>query len=114
MWGGAMQTIVTEDAPTLRAINPRAWITRTNYLDLDFEPSLKSYTEQREALIAMLERLPPEGWSRSATVTGAGKVLQRTVVFYGRWMAGHERPHLKQMASIARALSDAPHSPPNS
>jgi hypothetical protein len=100
-----MKTILTEDEPTVRAINPRTWIKQTNYLDLDFQSSFQSYAAQRAELIAMLESQPSEGWARSATVTGAGKVLQRTVLFYGQWMAGHERPHLKQIAHITEAIS---------
>jgi hypothetical protein len=111
MWGGAMTTIITEEEPTLRAINPRAWIKKTNYPDLDFETSLRSYAEQRGELVILLEVLPPAGWSRSATVTGAGKVLQRTALLYGQWIAGHERPHLKQIARIAEAMSGEPSTP---
>jgi len=44
--------------------------------------------------------LPPEGWSRAATVTGAGKVLERTVLFYAQWLARHERQHVKQVERI--------------
>jgi hypothetical protein len=44
--------------------------------------------------------LPIDAWSRSATVTGAGKVLERTVLFYARRLAGHERPHVKQVERI--------------
>jgi len=40
--------------------------------------------------------------SRSTTVTGAGAKLERSVLFYGRWLAGHERPHIKQIAHIVR------------
>ena len=53
--------------------------------------------------MAVLEPLPQHGWSRTATVTGAGTVLQRTVLFYARWLAGHERPHVKQIGRIVKA-----------
>jgi hypothetical protein len=32
-----------------------------------------------------------------ATVTGAGRTLERTVLFYAQWLASHERPHVKQI-----------------
>lgn len=114
MWGGSMTTIITEDEPTLRAINPRTWIKRTNYPDLDFQTSLRSFADQRGELITLLESLSPEGWLRSAPVTVAGKALQRTVLFYGQWMAGHERPHLKQIAGIAEVMSGGPRPPQSS
>ena len=100
VWGGCMATMIAEDAPTLRAVNPLTWIKRTDYLELEFHRSLHSFATQRAGLLAVLEPLPHEAWSRTATVTGAGKVLQRTVLFYGRWLAGHERPHVKQIADI--------------
>jgi hypothetical protein len=39
-------------------------------------------------------------------VTGAGKVLERTVLFYARWLAGHEEPHVKQIERIVNAMPD--------
>jgi hypothetical protein len=59
---------------------------------------------QRTQLLAILELLPPEDWSRTATVTGAGKPLKRTVLFYAQWLARHERPHLKQIERIVKAI----------
>ena len=105
VWGGCMATMIAEDAPTLRAVNPLTWINRTDYLELEFQPSLRAFATQRAGLLAVLEPLPHEAWSRTATVTGAGKVLQRTVLFYGRWLAGHERPHVKQIAGTVASLS---------
>jgi hypothetical protein len=53
----------------------------------------------------VLESLAPEAWSRSATVTGAGKPRKRTVYTYAQWLANHERSHMKQIQRIANALS---------
>jgi hypothetical protein len=104
MWGGAIMTMLAEDAPTIRAINPRTWIEQTDYPDLEFGPSLAAFAAQRAELLAVLEPLPPDGWERAATVTGAGRPLERTVLFYARWLAGHERPHVKQVARIVEAV----------
>jgi DinB superfamily len=100
VWGDCIAAIIAEDTPTLRAINPRTWIKRTNYRELQFRPSLHSFTKQRSELLSTLELLPPKGWSRSATVTGAGSVLVRTVHFYAQWLARHERTHVKQIERI--------------
>jgi len=102
--GGCIVAILAEGKTTLRAINPRTWIDRTDYLDLDFQPSLRAFTAQRGELLALLEPLPPEGWARLATVTGAGAPIQRTVLAYADWLARHERPHLKQIAHIVETL----------
>lgn len=103
-WGGSMMTMLAQDTPTLRAINPRTWIKRTNYLELDFQPSLRVFATQRADLLTELRPLTSEGWSRSATVTGAGAVLHRTVLDYAERMARHERAHVKQIARIVGTL----------
>ena len=97
-------TILAEDAPTIRAINPTTWIKQTNYPELEFQSSLRSFAAQRAELLAVLQSLPDEGWLRKATVTGAGKVLERTVLFYAQWLATHERTHVKQIGRLANTM----------
>jgi hypothetical protein len=106
VWGNCMVTIINQDTPTIRAVNPRTWIKRTNYPELEFQPSLQAFTEQRSDLLAVLKPLGPETWSRLAIVTGAGKPLERTVLFYAQWLARHERPHLKQIKRIASTMRE--------
>lgn len=107
VWGNCMVTMIAEDTPTLRAVNPRTWIKQTDYLELEFRPSLRSFATQRAELLAVLEPLPHEGWSRAATVTGAGKVLERTVLFYAEWLATHERQHVKQVERIVNTTANS-------
>jgi hypothetical protein len=102
--GGCIVAMLVEGKTTLRAINPLTWIKQTNYLDLDFEPSLQAFATQRAELLALLRALPPEGWSRAATVTGAGAPIVRTVLTYAEWVALHERPHVKQIERIVTAI----------
>ena len=104
MWGDCIATMLAQDHPTLRAINPRTWINKTDYREQAFQPSLRAFTAQRTKLLAVLEPLAPEGWACSATMTGAGKPLERTVGFYAEWLAGHERPHVKQIERIVNTL----------
>ena len=92
--------MMAQDTPTLRAVNPRTWIRKTDYREQAFQPSLHAFATQRIDLLAVLEPLPPEGWSRAATVTGAGKVLERTVLSYAQRLARHERPHVKQIERL--------------
>ena len=106
VWGGCIAAMLAEDRPTLRAVNPRTWIERTDYRDLEFGPSLRAFAAQRADLLAVLEPLLPADWSRAATVTGAGKVLERTVRSYAEWLARHERPHVKQVARIVEAVRE--------
>jgi hypothetical protein len=102
--GGCIARLLAEDHPTVRAINPTTWIKQTNYRDLAFDESLRAYAVQRAALVAVLAPLLPEQWARAATVTGAGRVLERTVLSYVRWLVNHERSHDRQLARIADAV----------
>ena len=102
--GEAIRTILASDHPTFRAVNPRTWLKETDYLELEFRPSLRAFTRQRAALLGILRPLTPRGWSRAATVTGAGRPLERTVLDYADWVAVHERPHLKQLADIVERV----------
>jgi uncharacterized damage-inducible protein DinB len=104
MWGKAIAEILSEDRPTIKAVNPTTWIKKTNYREQEFQPSLQAFTAQRAELLAVLEPLAPEDWSRAATVTGAGKLLVRTVYTYAQWLANHERPHLKQIERIVNTM----------
>lgn len=104
MWGRYIVLILTEDHPTFKAVNPTTWIKHTNYRELEFHPSLQAFTAQRAELLAVLKPLPPEAWSREATVTGAGVPRQRTVQTYAQWLANHEGSHFKQFERIASTL----------
>lgn len=103
VWGACIATMLAEDHPTIRAINPRGWIERTNYRDLEFVASFVAFTAQRDDLLTTLAALSPEQWERSATITGAGAPLTRTVRFYAQWLARHERSHLMEIARVATA-----------
>jgi hypothetical protein len=104
VWGGCIVAMIAQDTPALRAVNPRTWIKQTDYPELAFQPSLRAFAAQRADLLALLVPLPPAGWSRAATVTGAGRPLERTVQFYAQWLARHERPHVKQVERIVDTL----------
>ena len=107
MWGKYILQILSEDKPTIKAVNPTTWIKQTNYHEQDFQPSLKAYIAQRASLLSVLQPLAPEAWSRSATVTGAGKPRERSVYTYALWLANHEKTHFKQIARIANAVSSS-------
>lgn len=104
MWVKYISLILSEDRPTFKAVNPTTWIKQTNYLEQEFRPSLRGFTTQRSELMGVLKPLPPEAWSRTATVTGAGKPRERTVQTYAQWLANHEQSHFRQIERIASAL----------
>lgn len=104
MWGRSIVVILSADHPTIKAVNPTTWIKQTDYCEQPFSPSLAAFAAQRADLLAVLKPLPPDAWQRSATVTGAGKPLERTVYSYAQWLANHERSHLKQVERIVNVL----------
>jgi hypothetical protein len=104
VWGGCIRTMLAEDRPTIRAVNPRTWVKSTNYPELEFQRSFRAFSKQRADLLAVLQALPRNGWSRGATVTGAGAVLHRTVLSYAQWLARHERTHVKQIERILKTM----------
>lgn len=103
VWGGYIDLMTTTDGPTFKAVNPTTWIERTDYRDLDFRSSWQAFAQQRLRLLAALDPLRAEGWSRTALVTGAGPATERTVLSYVDRMARHERTHVRQVErAIAR------------
>ena len=102
--GEFIWAILAEDRPTLRAINPTTWIKKTDYPELEFGPSFRSFVRQRARLLRLLRSLPEKSWSRTAIVTGGGLARERTVLLYAQWVARHERPHVKQIARIVNTL----------
>jgi len=63
-----------------------------------------SFTAQRAELLAVLQPLAPEAWSRTALVTEAGKPRERNVQTYAQWLANHEQSHLRQIERIVNSL----------
>ena len=104
MWGGYILQILRQEHPTFKAVNPTTWIKQTNYPEQEFQPSLQAFTAQRDELLAVLKPLPPEAWSRTATVTGAGKPLELTLHSYAQRLANHERTHIRQIETIVNTL----------
>jgi hypothetical protein len=104
VWGDAIATIIAADRPTLQAVSPRTWIKQTDYLEQEFPSSLGAFTAQRSHLLAILEPLPPEGWSRTATVLGAGRPREWTVLSYAQRLASHEHAHIKQIERIVTTV----------
>ena len=102
-----IMTILAQENPTIRARNPRTWIKNTDYLEQDFPSSLRAFTRQRKKLLAVLESLPPKGWSRTNTLIGAGKPIQQTLLSHADGLARHERAHLRQIERILNSLQGA-------
>jgi hypothetical protein len=109
VWGGCyIMTILAQDNPTIKAVNPRTWIKNTDYFEQEFQPSLRAFTKQRKMLVAVLEPLPPKDWARANILIGTGKPLQQTLLSHADGLARHERAHLKQIERTLNQLQGAP------
>jgi hypothetical protein len=109
VWGNYyIMTILREEDPTIKAMNPRTWIKKTNYLEQDFHASLRAFRKQRRKLLAVLEPLPARDWTRTNTLIGAGKPLRQTLISHADGLARHERAHLKQIERLLKALQASP------
>ena len=105
VWGdNYIMTILTRDKPTIKAMNPHRWIKNTDYLEQEFQALLPPFTKQRKKLVVVLEQLEPQDWWRTATLTGAGKPLEQTLISHADGLVRHERTHLKQIERTLNSL----------
>jgi hypothetical protein len=97
--GGAMLRILDQDRPAWAASSPRAWQAKSGYHDLSFEENFAAFADGRARLLERLTPLSAVAWDRTAAVTvPPGKVYERSVRYYGAWLAQHEGTHVKDLA----------------
>jgi hypothetical protein len=105
--GGNVLRILAEDHPAWKGMSPRTWQRRSGHHDWQYRPALEAFAKQRSEFLSVVEMLPLAAWQRTATVTGmVGDVHEYTAQFYGDWLAGHERAHLKKLAKAIDAVLD--------
>lgn len=102
--GEAIARILAEDTPTFRAVNPRVHVKETDYLLIDFKTSVRAFAGQRARSLAVLQRLTPTEWSRSARVIGRSTKREESVLSYAHWLARHERAHYPEIERLARRV----------
>jgi hypothetical protein len=95
--GSRIETMLREDHPTIRAISPRGYLRKTDYLERAFRLSLGEFTRQRTDLLALLHDLGPNDWSRNATYVRSDKLFEQTIHFEADTIATHEQDHIGQM-----------------
>jgi hypothetical protein len=103
---GHMLRIAGEEHPSWRARGPRGRPGETDYFEWAFAPAFEVFSAQRAELLAAIEPLPAAAWERTATVIAPPNVVyEYSLLYYGDWIARHERSHLKHMAKIIRELA---------
>ena len=98
VWGDQrIGRMLSEDEPTMRAVNPKRWIRDTDYDVVSFRESLEAFSVQRRELLKRLQSISPGDWQRGATLTGGGASRRYSVHTEADAIARHERAHIKQI-----------------
>lgn len=101
--GGNILRIVREDQPAWRAVSPRSGQER--HFGVPWHEAFTALRDRRAELLDVLEDMSPGDWQRTAAVTAPpNTVYQYSALYYGDWLARHERSHLGHMARILREL----------
>ena len=101
IWGEIrVLRMLTEDHPTMRAVNPMTWLAQTDYRELTFSESLQTFTVQRQRFVDTLAKLSREQWMRGGTFTGGGRPRLYTIHTEADALARHERGHIKQIERL--------------
>lgn len=99
--GGAARRIIAEDHPSWRAMSPRTWQRKSGYHDWEFREAFEAFATGRAELLDVLRTIPDEAWDRTAAVAvPPGHVYERSVHYYGDWLAEHERTHVRSVPAI--------------
>jgi len=105
VWGKSILDMISLEHPELRYVSPRSWIRKTDYPELEFQGSLKAFTDQRRELLKTLKGLERKDWSRPAIFTGTTKGREQTVLSYACRIAEHEDKHCGQMEAVLKLAS---------
>jgi len=96
--------IVNEDRPSWRHVSPRARMKKVRYDQLPFAESFAAFARQRKDLLALLERIGPQAWQRTALVRVRDRESSLTLQERVALMVSHEEIHCAQMEETAAAL----------
>ena len=104
--GGNMLRIVREDHPAWKGVAPTR--NQNEHFGTEFYAAFATFRAQRAELLEVLEPLPEAAWERTATVSvPPRKTYEYSVLYYGGWMARHERSHLKHIARIVGTVGQS-------
>lgn len=106
VWGKSIQSMISQQHPTLRYISPRTYIRKTNYPEQDFYASLQAFTEQRSALLETLKALSNSDWLRGATFTATVRGREHTIWSYAQRIIAHENEHCVQIEELLKKNRD--------
>jgi hypothetical protein len=100
VWGSTIESMLSNEAPSLPDIHPRMYIKQTPYPSLDFRDSLKAFSRQRQKLLRTLKSLRFDDWSRGPLIGNR----RHTVFSQARRMAKHEMEHAARIELLLSQL----------
>lgn len=95
IWLGRFQRMMDEDRPLLQGIDPDEVAVQNRYAEVDPHEACQRFREGREALVAFLEALTPEGWERPACHSQWGDI---TIEQLAILVLGHDGYHTQQLS----------------
>lgn len=107
VWGDQrIGGMLSEDEPTMRAVNPKRWMRDMDYDAVPFRTSFEAFSIQRRELLKRLQSISPSDWQRGATLTGGGAPRRYSVHSEADAIARHERAHIKQIEKRCALLRE--------
>ncbi|WP_343487820.1 DinB family protein [Allomuricauda sp. d1] len=83
----------------LKSINPVGWLQERNYLEQNFEETLKKFLFERQVSIEWLKSLENPNWENAIENADLGKISAKSFLF--NWLA-HDYHHIRQINAIKR------------
>lgn len=105
VYGEQINRIVSEDEPRWRHVSPRARMKKARYDQLPIGESVAAFVRQRQALVSMLEQLPPAAWQRIAVVRVDKREWRLSLRELVWGMANHDEVHCARIEATASSVS---------
>jgi len=101
-----LQRTLDEDRPVLAALDTDALATERDYAHADAAQALAAFRVAREQTLALIRRIEPAQWDRSAVFEGYGPLTLRSLVHY---LASHDQQHLAGLQWLLGKIDAARH-----
>ena len=101
-----LQRTLDEDRPLLPSMDTDALVIERDYAHADAAQVLAAFRVAREQTMALLRRIEPPQWERTAVFEGYGALTLRSLVHY---LASHDQQHLAGLQWLLGKIDAARH-----
>jgi len=101
-----LQRTLDEDRPVLVSIDTDALAVERDYAHADAAQALAAFRVAREQTMALIRRIEPVQWERTAVFEGYGPLTLRSLVHY---LASHDQQHLAGLQWLLGKIDAARH-----